>query len=646
MIARLLFVATVPAVISLALTPMVIRLAHAVGAIDLPNERKIHTQPLPRFGGVVLFFSFFLSLAIFLNMRSFPSLFVLSGSPRVVSFILGLLLVFGTGIWDDIHALSPGRKFLIQMAAATVVYIGGFRISEITGPGGGQLGLGILGYPVTVLWIVGITNAFNLIDGLDGLASGIALIASLTIVSTSLLTNESATAFVILAFAGAILGFLPYNFNPASIFLGDSGSLLVGFVLSVLSTQSSTKGSTAFAIIVPLLALGLPIMDTLLAMLRRILHSFLPESTESGGLLSKLRSMFLPDRRHVHHQLIALGFSHRKVVAVLYFVSIMFGAGAFAITVSNNLDASLILLAVGFAALTGIRQLRYKEMAILRNGMLLPLYEWPVLHRTVFQGFLDFGLSALAFTISYSLTVEGITGHRLLSFLPIVCITQVALFHVGGLYRETFRYFGIGDFVRMIKSAVLSVVGAGILLAVLPESRGLFPLRTFVIDFYVLITLVAGARASFQILTFLFRREEQSGRGIIIYGAGANGVMTLQSILLDDNRDLHPLGFLDDDPELEGKNINGYRIFGGHWKLARLLSKNSVEEIIIASESLKPESLHRIRQIAELHDVKVKRSKLLLEDLPVEVQTAKPRALPETEQVLSLPSVPAETRLQ
>lgn len=326
----------IPLVLSLLLTPLAGRFATMVGAIDMPDARKIHKLPIPRMGGLGVFVSFLISAGIIYSL--FPEVFPqeFRVMPHMLILFVAIAFVLIVGICDDMWTLKAGEKFLTQVFAGTLVYIAGYRISTISNPfgdNGGMLSLGILGLPATILWVVGITNSFNLIDGLDGLAAGVAFISGLTILGISLLNHYFDTAILAALLMGSSLGFLRYNFNPARIFLGDSGSLFLGFLLSIISIRSSVKGSTAFSIIVPMLALGLPIMDTLLAMLRRLMRSIVDEN--SGSLGKKLHSLFLPDKRHIHHQLIANGFSHRDAVLVLYLVSSIFGLCAFLVTASS-----------------------------------------------------------------------------------------------------------------------------------------------------------------------------------------------------------------------------------------------------------------------------------------------------------------------
>jgi UDP-GlcNAc:undecaprenyl-phosphate GlcNAc-1-phosphate transferase len=624
MILRLFLIFLIPVAISLLITPWVIRFAARVGAMDEPNVRKIHSRPIPRLGGVVIYTSFFLSIP-FLYLID-PGLQSLAsfGPNKGMMTIAALVLILGLGIFDDLKPRTPAQKLLVQIIAATLVYLVGFKVSFVSDPLSKRLlGLGILEYPATLLWIVGITNAFNLIDGLDGLAAGVAIIASFTIATISFLVNDMATTIMVLLLAGAVVGFIRYNFNPAKIFLGDSGSLFLGFALAVFSMRSSTKGSTALAIIVPILCLGLPIMDTLLSMLRRLLGSLLPEQAKSSSFLHKFGSIFVPDNGHIHHRLIARGFSHRNVVLLLYLVSCAFGIGAFTLTVTNNVGASLVLVAVAIATIVGVRQLHYKEMAVLRNGILLPIYEWPLMNRRVFQGFLDLAFILVAYASAFFVVSHGrlttISDQKLLATLPFVGGIKLLVFYATGQYKGTFRHLSIGDALRTLKVVVLSELMTGAVLAFLPEPWKVRELSILFLDFFFVLTLVGGIRTSFFVLNYLFHQEQNGGKRVIIYGADARGILALQQILNDETLNLSPIGFLDDSPHLEGKRLNGYPIYGGHWKLQQLLRKVKIEEILLSSDNLKPEILRRLKQIARSHGISVRRFTIRLEDVKLDV---------------------------
>lgn len=610
----------VSAILSLLLTPLAMRLAFVIGAVDKPDKRKIHKGVMPRLGGVAAFisFGFTLVLAHFLFPHLRLAEVIAKGDWQMVAASFAIILALG--VCDDIWSLKAGQKFLVQLLAGSLVYVAGFRILQITDPfGGGLLSLGILSYPLTVLWVVGITNAFNLIDGLDGLASGIALIAGLTITAISVFHRDVETATVSLAFVGAVFGFLRYNFNPARIFLGDSGSLFLGFTLAVLSIESSTKGSTAFSVIVPLLVLGVPIMDTMLAMFRRILKSSLPGERSSGVTPGKkLHSMFLPDKRHIHHQLIERGLSHRDAVIVLYIVSCAFGLCAFLVT-AGSLNTSLLLIAVAVVIEFGVRKLGYREMAFIKNGLLLKFYSRAFLDSAAPQVVLDTLSVFAAFLLAHLLTAPDHLSAalwRLWAFAIIIVATiQLFAFIFGGLYKRDVSLFGLGDLVQILKSAFGGVVGTAIVFAALPIFPDRMRIGEFVaLDFYFLTTLVVGSRFAFHALNYVFHREPIEGRRSIIYGADRNGLITLQSLIAQSGgRGISPAGFLDDDPKLEGRFLDGYPIYGGHWKLEGLIRRMNVCEIVVASQSLNPLVLVRITKTANECGIPIRLSQMKFE---------------------------------
>jgi hypothetical protein len=487
-----------------------------------------------------------------------------------------------------------------------------------------NISIGFFDYPLTILWIVGITNAINLIDGLDGLASGVSTIAFLSVFPIALYNGDVATATLSLIVAGSLIGFLRYNFNPARIFLGDSGSLFVGFALSVLTIHSSTKGSATFAVIVPILALGLPIMDTLLSMTRRLLRSFLPDEVKPESFLHKLASMFHPDKSHIHHRLIARGLSHRNAVLVLYAISGLLGIGAFSVTFMNNSGASLVLAVVGIAVVIGVRQLQYKEMAVLQNGVLLPLYNRPIMNRDALQVFFDVAFIIGSFAAAkycaglFFPNVEF--GIRFITEASTAALVQLGLFWFSGLYKGTFRLLGLGDVLTAVRSVALAIIGTGAVFAVLgfPMAKG--DIIVLVLNFYFLITLVIGFRMSFRVLQYLSHSEMKGGKHVLLYGADSNGIVMLEKILESELTNYLPVGFLDDDATLEGKSLNGYPIFGSHWKFSTLIRTHHIDEVVLCGDSIKEESLRRLRATALEHGIPIKRLRMLFEDYRPEVK--------------------------
>lgn len=609
-----------PVVITLVLTPLVKRLALAVGAIDRPNARKAHTVPTPRMGGVAVFMSFAISLGllvVFDPHLTFPAW--LSGTKGVLC-CSSVFLVLVLGIWDDLHELKAGQKFAVQLLLASVVYLAGFSIADVTHPFTlGLLPLGVFDYAVTVLWIIGVTNAINLIDGLDGLAAGVSTIALMTMFPIAIMQDDMGTAVVALVLAGSVAGFLRYNFNPARIFLGDSGSLFLGFMLAILSTQSSTKSSTAFSILVAVLALGLPIMDTLLSMVRRLLTSALSTAPEDGKRKRWFRVMFTPDRRHIHHQLLARGLSHRRTVLLLYVVSCILGLGAFAVTVASNVQVSFVLIVVGIAIVTGIRQLRYREIAVLRNGALLPLFRHRMLTQNTSQVFLDILFIIAAYAAAHLVDdathlINPVTP-ELVYRMSIVCFVQFIILWLRGTYKFTIHAFGLADVIELGKSTVLASGVSAVILFLAPHTIVTLGPTVVFLDFYFLVTLTIGSRFAFQLLTHLFERNIEEGKKVLIYGADREGATVLQRILEGTPYELRPAGFLDDRPSVEGKRMNGYPILGGHWKLERFVRKIGIDGIVLASNNIKPEILRRLVHKAGVLGISLRRFTTRLEDV-------------------------------
>jgi UDP-GlcNAc:undecaprenyl-phosphate GlcNAc-1-phosphate transferase len=264
-----------------------------------------------------------------------------------VAFLAGGAAICALGLFDDIRGSGAGIKFLAQFGIAGALYYAGFRINELSLPFVGTVTLGPLSLLFTMVWIVGIINAMNLIDGLDGLAAGVGLFAVATTFALAATRGDAIMTLFMAALAGALLGFLFYNFNPASIFMGDTGSMFLGYVLAVGAVQTSQKSSTAVAILVPIVALGVPIADTMLAMIRRIVRH---------------RPMFSADRAHIHHKLLDLGLSQKQAVLILYAVSILLGGVALLLTVASSLQSAILLGTMGVLAFAGVRKLGYGRL--------------------------------------------------------------------------------------------------------------------------------------------------------------------------------------------------------------------------------------------------------------------------------------------
>lgn len=318
----LVFSFVVSFLVAFAATPLARILAFKIGAVDIPkDERRIHKHPIPRLGGLAIFYGFIVSVLSFIQLDT-----------SIRGIILGSLIIVILGVADDVKQLGPRIKLVVQIVAALVVVFHGVRIDFLTNPNifsnNELISLGMWSIPITIIWIVGVTNAVNLVDGLDGLATGICSIASISLLFISLLVGEHTIGLLTAAIAGSCLGFLPYNFNPAKIFMGDTGSTFLGFVLASVSVEGLFKGYAVISFAVPLLILGLPIFDTGYAILRRLFNG---------------KPIMQADRGHLHHRLIDAGFSQKQTVVILYIVSGILGISAVVLTGSGVARATILV---------------------------------------------------------------------------------------------------------------------------------------------------------------------------------------------------------------------------------------------------------------------------------------------------------------
>jgi UDP-GlcNAc:undecaprenyl-phosphate GlcNAc-1-phosphate transferase len=302
------------------ITPLVKKLACFIGAVDKPNFRKVHSTPMPRLGGVAIFLGFTGALILTQPMGR-----------TEIGLLVGCTVIVLTGIVDDIWDLPPKVKLGAQIVAAGIFVHFGIIVEFITNPFSGVndvIFLGKLAVPLTILWIIGITNAVNLIDGLDGLAAGTSAIAAITMATVAWVEGQTFIAGFALILAAAVLGFLPYNFHPAKIFMGDSGSMFLGFTLGALAVLGLTKGTAFISVFIPIIILGIPILDTLFAIIRRYRNH---------------RPIFEADKEHLHHRFLEMGFTHRQTVLVIYAIDVFLGVSAVVLNILST-EKSIIAL--------------------------------------------------------------------------------------------------------------------------------------------------------------------------------------------------------------------------------------------------------------------------------------------------------------
>ena len=341
MLAYVVLALLVALAVSFLMTPVVKTFAYKVGAIDVPKDaRRMHKVPIPRLGGLAIFIGFMVSILLFAEI-----------TPELRSILLGAVIIVVLGVVDDIMALPAMLKFVVQIVAALIPATHGVTILAFSNPNifsdNLYWVLGSLSIPFTVLWIVAITNSVNLIDGLDGLANGVSAISATTMLVIALVSDQSAVAVVLAALVGACVGFMPYNMNPAKMFMGDTGATFLGYILATMSIQGLFKYYAVISFVVPFLILGLPIFDTTFAFIRRIAHG---------------QSPMHPDRSHIHHRLIDMGLNQKQAVATLYVISAILGLSAVVLTTGGEQKAMLFFLALCIVAVVAARVVFPKEV--------------------------------------------------------------------------------------------------------------------------------------------------------------------------------------------------------------------------------------------------------------------------------------------
>ena len=608
---------------SLLFTPVARSIAKRLRAFDIPNERKVHDHPIPRLGGFSIFVTFNLILVVAsqIDFFFFPSDFL--GQINFFWLFVASFIMLGIGVVDDFRRVPPSIKFIFQIIAGLIVAFACVKIQVITLPFG-TIDLGVWSIPVTILWVVAITNAINLLDGLDGLAAGTSFIVCLAMFGISLLHQNIGIALCCAILAGSIMGFLRYNFHPASIFLGDSGAYFLGFTLSVFPLLGGLKGTATVAILIPLLALGVPIMDTALSMVRRLLRSLhIMEIDEDRNEVKFFFfdgfSIFRADRDHIHHRLLQMGLTQNKAVILLYAVSLILGGLAFSSVYFKNINYALFLTAIGIASYIGVRKLGYSEIQFLRNGTLLPLFDAPVVNVRILRLFVDMAFIACSYYLAFLLRFEGriepaIKDYYLMT-IPLILTIKMGIFYLSGLYNGAWRYTSVSDVIKMLKAVVLGCSMSGLVLWAIP-GYGIVSLSVIVIDFNILFFLVTGARTSFRILEHFHISNNHHGKKVLIFGVDKSSIQALNEFVNNPRLNLSPVGFIDEDERNKGKQVNGYPILGSIDSLESILKNNSISDVIVTSNNISEEKLERLSQICNNHHLSLRRFETRLEEIP------------------------------
>jgi UDP-GlcNAc:undecaprenyl-phosphate GlcNAc-1-phosphate transferase len=593
------------AVLALALTPLVRVLARRFGWVAKPKTDRWHKAPTAMMGGVAIWISVVVSYFIFIRPQTIQGWGHFPGS-ALDAVIAASTFMFLVGLADDLLHSKPYQKLIGQiMGSAFVIYYGLSLPWTSSRP---------INMAITIFWLIGITNAVNLLDNMDGLAAGIAAIASCFLALSFISTNQPVEALMLLTFAGALLAFLVFNSNPASIFMGDSGSMFIGFFVAsaaLVNVAGGRSRSLLPVLAVPILVLFIPIFDTTFV---TILRKFSGRAVSHGG------------RDHTSHRLVALGMSERHAVWMLYGFAAL--SGVLALLVQRvNLDVSLaaiagftILLTLLGVYLAGVKVYDDTDEAIAQrdNSPYAFLVDLSY-KRRIFEVLLDVVLILLAYWSAYAVKFGALSGssawNLFLRTLPVLVFVKMASFLVMGVYRGIWRYTSLDDLIVFVKAVILSSVVSVLAVLFIFRFEG-FSRTVFIIDALLMFMFLAGSRMAFR----LFRQvlpvsRGGEGRRVLIYGAGDGGELLLRE--LQNNRSLKyaPVGFLDDDPAKQGKLIHGLKVYSGNGDLKAVCLKVDVDELLISSLRMSEERLQKIREICRDHNIAVKRMRITIEDL-------------------------------
>jgi UDP-GlcNAc:undecaprenyl-phosphate/decaprenyl-phosphate GlcNAc-1-phosphate transferase len=565
------------ALISYGLTPFVGRLAVRLGALDQPGPRKIHQRPIPRLGGLAVL----AAIAVVATATFLLSPWTGWDLPGRVCLgvALGMLPIAAVSIRDDIKPLPPLPKFVAHLIGAAIVVSFGVSLRSDVHLFGQTITIGWLAFPLSVLWLVGTTNAFNIVDGLDGLSAGLALISAFALCGVFMLANQTAMAGAALVLAGGLGGFLPYNMFPARMFFGDTGATAIGLCLGAFALRGGATLSAGFATLLPIFVLGLPIAETLISMARRLLKRL--DQKDAGGV-------FEPDANHMHHRLLRLGIDHPRAVFILYGAGLFLAGAALASMFMTAREAALLVVALLLAGTLGVRRLGYDEFAIIRTGAALRVYEAPVLNKSMFAVFVDVVIVATAVMVAVGLKTDdwNLAGSRtsVLAMIAVLAPITVTVFWRMGLYRGSWRQAGAEDFARACGAVfVAALLGMTARMVLAPQEPSL---SVFSIYALISVVLVSGSRASYQILVASRWSAGKSGTPTLIYGAGRKGVTALRELAADLGATLRPVAFIDDDPDKEGRLVNGIPVVGSLRTIETAIRRFAARAVIVASDTV------------------------------------------------------------
>lgn len=560
--------------LALLLTLSVRFFARKIGAVALPRKDRWHQKPTALLGGIAIYAAFVAGFFLFAPHSTEGYAILGAGT-----------LLFVTGLVDDFFQIKPYMKLVLQLIAAALVVYCDIRLPWTNYQAVNDL--------ITIFWLVGITNAINLLDNMDGLAGGISVISCLFLAVSFLINGQMAEAMLPALLGSAVLGFLVFNFNPASIFMGDCGSMFLGFTLggmALMSEYGRTRNLTA-VLLTPVLILMIPIFDTCMVTFARKLSG---RRVSQGG------------RDHTSHRLVALGMSERRAVLMLYSFAVLSGLLALLVRMINE-DISLLVVP-GFALslfffgfyLSKVRV--YEEGEEPASNSIVSLITNFSYKRRVFEVLLDVVLVALAYYGAYLLRFDGdIPRYQIEIFLrtlPLMILVEMLCFLAGGVYRGLWRYAGVQDLIVMAR-AVLGAATAGTLVSLYVYSFVGPSRAVFVLNALLLFVFVGASRLSFRMFKVLIPNRTSlnpNAKPVLIYGAGDGGELLVREIMNNPDHQYTPIGFIDDDIRKTGKLIHGYRIFESS-KLPDLIERYKVNDVLVSSVQVSEQSLNSLRSL-------------------------------------------------
>jgi UDP-GlcNAc:undecaprenyl-phosphate/decaprenyl-phosphate GlcNAc-1-phosphate transferase len=575
-------------VLSLTLTLLAERVARRAGVVARPAADRWHRGEVPLLGGVAIVVATLV-----------PLLGTAHGRRDLVILSLTALAMGLVGLIDDVQRLSPQAKVLAQTLLGAVLLHFGF-VLHLTG-------FRLVDMLVTLFWIIGITNAFNLLDNMDGLSATIAIVAAGFRLLFFVWEGDDDGIHAAVIFAGAVAGFLVRNFAPAKIFMGDAGSLFLGFFLSglcLIGAQRAYSRGVVAVLVIPVLLLLIPIFDTAFVTATRLLAGVSPAA---GG------------RDHTSHRLVAIGLTERQTVLLLALISAAAG-GVAVLSYRVGLSRAVVLLAllvIGLVLL-GIHLSRVKVVHTVEardGGTILQVLADFQYKRQVMTLGLDVCLILVAYYAAYVIRFEGtfdVYVEQLYDSLPVVLLVQLVTLAAFGLYRGIWQYTGLSDAVRIVKAVTLGTMIAVIALVYTDRFVG-FSRTVFILDWLLLIVLLGGSRLSFRLLTEVLRPRPAAFRRVLIYGAGDGGELIVREILNNPELQRVPVGFIDDDRAKHLTRIHGLPVLGSSDQLEAILSKRPVTEIIVSSVKIPAARLASVAEVCRGLEVRLKRASFHLE---------------------------------